>query len=135
LEFVQSVFEAARSNERDKKEVKKGTESLVELSRQKGRNAFIRLAELKDYAGITRRGGTGGVWPWLEQEADVVEEQTRPKAYRIRKEFWEVMLQMLEPRPTTKAHSIMELEGLGKEMWEGVDPKEYIDRERESWHG
>ena len=32
-------------------------------------------------------------------------------------------------------HSILELQGLGKELWEGVDAQEYIDRERASWNG
>lgn len=31
--------------------------------------------------------------------------------------------------------SIMELEGLGKEIWQGVDAQEYVDQERDSWHG
>lgn len=30
---------------------------------------------------------------------------------------------------------IMELEGLGKEIWEGMDAREYVRRERDSWHG
>lgn len=30
-------------------------------------------------------------------------------------------------------HSILELEGLGAEIWEGIDPQEYIRKERESW--
>jgi len=32
-------------------------------------------------------------------------------------------------------HSILELEGLGKHIWEGIDPDEYIRQERESWDG
>ena len=32
-------------------------------------------------------------------------------------------------------HSIMELCGLGKEIWEGIDAQEYIDQERASWNG
>jgi len=32
-------------------------------------------------------------------------------------------------------HSIMELRGLGKEIWEGIDAQEYIDSERASWNG
>jgi hypothetical protein len=31
--------------------------------------------------------------------------------------------------------SIMELEGLGKEIWQGIDAQEYVDRERASWNG
>ena len=32
-------------------------------------------------------------------------------------------------------HSIMELRGLGKEIWEGIDTTEYIQNERASWNG
>ena len=31
------------------------------------------------------------------------------------------------------AHSILELEGLGKEIWEDVDVEQYINDERNSW--
>jgi hypothetical protein len=30
-------------------------------------------------------------------------------------------------------HSILEFEGLGKEIWEGIDVQAYIDQERDSW--
>jgi hypothetical protein len=33
------------------------------------------------------------------------------------------------------AFNIMELEGLGKEVWEGIDAREYVRRERDSWRG
>ncbi len=37
---------------------------------------------------------------------------------------------------TTRARrSILELQGLGKEIWQGIDVREYIDRERASWNG
>jgi hypothetical protein len=29
--------------------------------------------------------------------------------------------------------SILELQGLGKELWTGVDAAEHVDRERRSW--
>jgi hypothetical protein len=32
-------------------------------------------------------------------------------------------------------HSIMELCGLGKEIWEGIDAQEYVNQERASWNG
>ena len=31
------------------------------------------------------------------------------------------------------AHSLLELEGLGAEIWKGIDPQEYVDKERDSW--
>jgi len=34
-----------------------------------------------------------------------------------------------------KRRSILELEGLGKEIWQGIDAQEYVDRERASWNG
>lgn len=33
----------------------------------------------------------------------------------------------------SKPRSIMELRGLGKEIWEGIDPDEYVAQERDSW--
>ncbi|HDN68166.1 MAG TPA: hypothetical protein ENG23_01075 [Methanomicrobia archaeon] len=31
--------------------------------------------------------------------------------------------------------SILELQGLGKKIWQGLDAQEFIDRERASWDG
>lgn len=31
--------------------------------------------------------------------------------------------------------SIMELQGLGKEIWQDIDAQDYIDQERDSWNG
>lgn len=42
------------------------------------------------------------------------------------------------PEPSLEAqqyHSIMELKGLGKELWQDVDVKKYIEEERSSWRG
>jgi hypothetical protein len=36
--------------------------------------------------------------------------------------------------PPAEEHSIMELRGLGKEIWEGIDAQEYVNRERASWN-
>jgi len=30
---------------------------------------------------------------------------------------------------------IMELAGLGKEIWEGIDAQDYVNQERDSWDG
>jgi hypothetical protein len=30
---------------------------------------------------------------------------------------------------------IMALEGLGKEIWQGLDAQAYVDQERDSWNG
>jgi hypothetical protein len=31
--------------------------------------------------------------------------------------------------------SILELEGLGQETWNGIDAQEYVNQERDSWNG
>lgn len=31
--------------------------------------------------------------------------------------------------------SILELQGLGKEIWSHIDAQEYVDQERDSWNG
>lgn len=31
--------------------------------------------------------------------------------------------------------SILKLQGLGKEIWQGIDAQEYVDRERAAWNG
>ncbi|BAZ66029.1 MAG: hypothetical protein KME28_24330 [Pelatocladus maniniholoensis HA4357-MV3] len=32
-------------------------------------------------------------------------------------------------------HSILELRGLGKEIWNSIDAQEYVNQERDSWNG
>lgn len=36
-------------------------------------------------------------------------------------------------KPNHAKHSIMELEGLGAEIWKDIDAQEYVRKERESW--
>jgi hypothetical protein len=50
------------------------------------------------------------------------------------------LIQELEARvprnpPSEPPRSILELCGLGKEIWEGIDAQEYVNRERASWNG
>lgn len=41
---------------------------------------------------------------------------------------------LLVPQMTLKPmFSILELEGLGKEVWEGVDVDQYLEQERDAW--
>jgi hypothetical protein len=46
----------------------------------------------------------------------------------------EDLVVMLRQKTTKQPqHSILELAGLGKEVWQGVDVGEYIKRERDAW--
>lgn len=38
-------------------------------------------------------------------------------------------------RDAAKKRSILELKGLGREVWQGVDVEQYIQEERASWDG
>ncbi len=37
--------------------------------------------------------------------------------------------------PVMPTHSIMELEGLGAEVWRGIEAQSYVNQERTSWNG
>ena len=45
--------------------------------------------------------------------------------------------ELLRARTTPQAaqHSILELQGLGKEIWNAIDGQEYVNRERDAWNG
>jgi len=49
-----------------------------------------------------------------------------------------VVLQAVSARmaaPTGARRSVLELQGLGKDVWKGLDAARYIEGERESWTG
>ncbi len=45
----------------------------------------------------------------------------------------ELSARAVKDAPSGPQHSIMELRGLGKEIWRGIDAQEYVNRERASW--
>jgi hypothetical protein len=48
----------------------------------------------------------------------------------------EDLVAMIKQRTSIKPlHSILELEGLGKEIWEHIDVDQYLQQERDSWDG
>jgi hypothetical protein len=47
----------------------------------------------------------------------------------------ELAVMVRRPMLVKPKHSIMELEGLGKEIWNGLDAQEYVNQERASWNG
>lgn len=42
---------------------------------------------------------------------------------------------LVRSSPSAPRISIMELRGLGKEIWQGIDAQRYVDEERASWDG
>jgi hypothetical protein len=45
----------------------------------------------------------------------------------------ELTARVAKDAPSEPKHSILELRGLGAEIWEGIDAQEYVNRERASW--
>ena len=45
----------------------------------------------------------------------------------------ELMARAAKEEPSEPKQSIMELRGLGAEIWEGIDAQEYVNGERASW--
>jgi hypothetical protein len=43
------------------------------------------------------------------------------------------LLTKLKECPPSKKHSVLELQGLGKEFWRSIDVEEYLRKERDSW--
>lgn len=61
----------------------------------------------------------------LEDEARLLEELMADLRQRI------AHLEM----PKKARRSILEFEGMDQESWKGVDVREYINQERDSWNG
>ncbi len=61
-----------------------------------------------------------------------IEKLPPDEQLRLLEDLAGILRRSLPPKPK---QSIMDLEGLGKEIWQGIDAKEYVDRERNSWNG
>ena len=123
----------ARKRSGGKYMVQNATKALVQISRKWGPDKFIPLNTIKDEAK-TKSSPRGGLWPWVF--ADILEGKTGPKSYKIRASYYSAMLELFpEENASSDTHRIMELAGLGKEIWKGVDPDRYVREERPSWRG
>jgi hypothetical protein len=62
-------------------------------------------------------------------------EAARELSYEERKELIKRLIDLPpESSPVIKKkRNILELAGLGAEIWEGIDPQEYIDELRNDW--
>ena len=65
---------------------------------------------------------------------DALYERLQECAEREHRSLAEHVIYLLEEsarQPTL--HSILELRGLGKELWKDIDPVEHVQAERDSW--
>lgn len=65
----------------------------------------------------------------------VVEVMRQAKALspRERKELVKSLIDLIASDAQRPKRRLSELQGLGKEIWEGVDAQEYIDELRDEW--
>ncbi len=61
-----------------------------------------------------------------------VEYLTTDEQLRLLKDLHIMIYNNVATKPK---HSITELKGLGKEIWQGIDGQEYVNQERASWNG
>lgn len=61
-----------------------------------------------------------------------VENLTPDEQLRLLEELAVMVRRRMLVKPK---RSILELEGLGKEVWHGLDAQEYVNQERASWNG
>ncbi len=61
-------------------------------------------------------------------------EEIRALSLEERKQLMKLMVDTLtESEPPPKKRNLLELAGLGAEIWEGIDPQEYINQLRSEW--
>lgn len=67
---------------------------------------------------------------------DMLMEEIRALSVKERKQLISAIVDTLaeaEAAPARKKRSILEFEGVGAEMWQGVDAQEYVNRLRDEW--
>ncbi len=67
-----------------------------------------------------------------ESALQIAESLSRDEQLRL---IQELTAHAGESPASEPQHSILELRGLGKEIWEGIDAQEYVRNERASWNG
>ena len=60
-------------------------------------------------------------------------EEIRTLSTADRQRLVRALLKEQDSQPTTKTRSILEFEGIGAEMWDGIDAQEYVNKLREEW--
>ena len=65
---------------------------------------------------------------------DSLYAQLQERAEREHRSLAQQVVHLLEESSgKPKHHSILELRGLGKELWKDIDPVEHVRAERDSW--
>ncbi len=60
-------------------------------------------------------------------------KRAKERRRSVAQEVTRILEQTLAGSGSKRRHSILELQGLGKEIWAGIDAAEHIRQERDSW--
>jgi len=70
----------------------------------------------------------------IKNVPDKLYSRLKARARKSRRSLSQEVLQILdEVTKRREPVSILELRGLGKELWKDIDPAEHVDEERRSW--
>lgn len=64
---------------------------------------------------------------------DHLYEALRERARRDRRSLAQEVIHLLSESVGSKPRSLLELEGLGREVWKGIDAAQYVAEERATW--
>jgi hypothetical protein len=64
---------------------------------------------------------------------DEIARQIPQLTVEERKRLLDMIADTLSAPPAQNQHSLLELEGLGKEIWQGIDAQEYVSQLRSEW--
>jgi hypothetical protein len=79
--------------------------------------------------------GAGSMAVAMKSIQEIYELHIRPLPARERLRLVEMIERDVasENEPTQPARSLLELEGLGAELWQGIDAQEYVNSLRDEW--
>ena len=60
-------------------------------------------------------------------------DQVKHLSKQERRELIQLLHESLQHTDEPQNHSILELAGLGAEIWKGIDPQEYVNQLRGEW--
>ena len=70
--------------------------------------------------------------PKIEKVLESIRELSPQEQLDLLERIAGLLRASLPPQPK---HSILELEGLGAEIWRGIDSQGYVNQERAAWDG
>ncbi len=104
VKYLECLLLGAKEHAKGENLLERGLRALYQLSKEQGSDKYYTLEEIRRFSGIKpNQSATGGLWGWLNEYgavkigAGIVERRDggQPRAYRIRKEFYEAVGKVL----------------------------------------